>query len=64
VTPWCLVLKFKFVGAAVWLVRAFAKKKFNIFGDAVVFGMESLAGKNRELRCVSPCFLLLNDADP
>jgi hypothetical protein len=45
VTPWCLVLKFKLIGAAVWLGRACAKKKFNIFGDAVVFGMEILAGK-------------------
>jgi hypothetical protein len=40
-----VVLKFKFLDAAVWLGRACGKKKFNIFGDAVVFGMEILAEK-------------------
>jgi hypothetical protein len=29
VTPWCLVLKFKFIGATVWIGMVCAKK-FNI----------------------------------
>jgi hypothetical protein len=35
----------------VWPVR----RERLIFGDAVVFGTEILAGKNPERRCVSPC---------
>jgi hypothetical protein len=56
-------LKIKFIGAALWIGMACAKKKFNIrrrrgvwYGD---FG-----GKNRELRCVQYRCVLLNDADP
>jgi hypothetical protein len=61
VTPWCLVLKIKFIGAALWIGMACAKIKSNIIGDAVVFGTEILAGKYRELRCALHCCLLLNE---
>jgi hypothetical protein len=39
-------------------------RKSLIFDDAVVFGMEILAGKNRELRCFLHCSLLLNEVVP
>jgi hypothetical protein len=31
VTPWCLVSKFKFIGAALWIGRVCTKKKFNMY---------------------------------
>jgi hypothetical protein len=58
----CKAQRKKLIGDALWIGKRgkgpCKERVIYIFGDAVVFGMEILAGKNRELRCVLHCCVI------